>query len=45
MRKVHVTDREGRQFTLLEDPPFTLVPVYQALGIKWPHKFKHINDM
>ena len=43
MRKVHITDRNGKQFTLLEDPPQSLHPVYQALGIKWPQKFKHID--
>ena len=45
MRKVYITDRNGKQFTLLEDPPQSLHPVYQALGIKWPQKFKHIDMM
>ncbi len=45
MRKVYITDRNGKQFTLLEDPPQFLHPVYQALGIKWPQKFKHIDTM
>jgi transposase len=39
MRKVIVTDHMGAQFELLEDPPAALIPIYQALAIKWPKKF------
>lgn len=45
MRKVNIIDREGNGFEILEDPPPELVPVYQALCIKWPQKFKSTISM
>lgn len=37
--KVHHADKNV--YTLLEDPPPELAPIYQALNIKWHKKFSH----
>lgn len=37
--KLHHTD--NNVYTLLEDPPPELVPIYQALKIKWHQKFSY----
>jgi transposase len=39
MRKVQIVDNKNELFEFLEDPPVELIPVYQALKIKWPKKF------
>lgn len=41
MRKTHVVDSNNELFELLEDPPIELIPIYQALKIKWPKKFSN----
>lgn len=41
--KVHHTDKNV--YTLLEDPPPELAPIYQALNIKWHKKFSHKPDV
>lgn len=41
--KVHHTD--NNVYTLLEDPPPELVPIYRALNIKWHKKFSHKPDL
>lgn len=41
MRKTRVVDDKDKVFELLEDPPPELVPIYQALKISWPLKFKY----
>lgn len=41
--KVHHTD--NNVYTLLEDPPPELAPIYQALNIKWHKKFNHKPDL
>ena len=39
MRIVKVHHADNKIYTLLENPPAELIPVYQALNIKWPKKF------
>ena len=39
MRKVQIVDYKNELFELREEPPVELIPVYQALKIKWPRKF------
>ena len=39
MRKVQIVDSKNELFEFLEDPPVELIPVYQALKIKWPRRF------
>ena len=41
--KVHHTD--NNIYSLLEDPPPELAPIYQALNIKWHKKFSHQVDL
>lgn len=40
MRAVHIINSQDEKFEFLEDPPIELIPVYQALKIKWPQKFQ-----
>lgn len=40
MRQVKITDQEGENFYILEDPPTELIPIYKILKIRWPKKFQ-----
>jgi transposase len=42
MRKVRLTNKDNQIFEILEDPPTELIPVYQALKIKWHRKFQYL---
>lgn len=39
MRIMRIIDHRNDLFELAEDPPPQLLPIYQALKIKWPKKF------
>ena len=39
--KIHHSD--SVVYTLLEDPPNELIPIYRALHIEWPRKFTFDN--
>lgn len=41
MRKVSIINSDNNLIELLEDPPPELVPIYQALQIKWPRRFSY----
>lgn len=41
MRVTKVHHADNNIYTLLEDPPPELTPIYQALHIKWHKKFSH----
>jgi transposase len=42
MRKIQLIDAHEHLFEFLEDPPTELIPIYQALKIKWHKKFQHV---
>jgi transposase len=45
MRVTKVHHADNNVYTLLEDPPPKLAPIYQALDIKWHKKFSHQVDL
>jgi len=45
MRLTRVHHSDNNVYTLLEDPPPELAPIYQALDIKWHKKFSHKPDL
>ena len=45
MNVINVYHADNNVYTLLEDPPPELVPIYQALNIKWHKKFSHQTDL
>ncbi len=45
MRVTKVRHADNNIYTLLEDPPPELAPIYQALNIKWHKKFSHQADL
>ena len=48
LEQMHVTKvqhADNNIYTLLEDPPPELAPIYQALNIKWYKKFSYQTDL
>ncbi|PWY57696.1 hypothetical protein DGG96_00965 [Legionella qingyii] len=45
VRKVRIIDANDHFFEFLEAPPLELIPVYQALKIKWHKKFQHRSNL
>lgn len=45
MNLTKICHSDNNTYTILEDPPPELVPIYHALNIKWHKKFSHQTDL
>jgi transposase len=45
LNKTVIVNHDNQEFELLQDPPLNLIPIYQALKLRWPKKFCYIPNM